>query len=104
MFELTKDRYLTRGIVREVPTELQLFLWVVLEREKSRHEMDYLQVFKLRVDEEKTLHIDHCQEQPKHERTYSLAMVGSDMPEVNGKKIYVIDDGTYVTMLLAEEY
>ncbi len=104
MFESTKDRYLTRGIAREIPMDLQIFLWGIIEREKTRHEMDYLQVFRLEIDGEGNLHVHYDQERPEHHRTYSLAMVGADMPEVDGKKIYVIDDETHVTMLLAEEY
>lgn len=104
MFELTKRRYLTRGVAREIPMELQAFLWGIIEKEKSRHELDYLQVFRLEVDGEGNLHVHYSQEQPEHEKTHSLATIGAKMPEINGRKIYIIDDGTHVTMLLAEEY
>lgn len=66
--------------------------------------MDYLQVFRLEVDGEGNLHIHYGQEQPEHKKTYSLTTIGAKMPEVNGRKIYIIDDGTHVTMLLVEEY
>lgn len=104
MFELTKGRYLTRGVEREIPMELQAFLWGIIEKEKPCHELDYLQVFRLEVDGEGNLHVHYSQEQPDQHRTYSLATVGANIPGVDGKKIYVIDDGENVTMLLAEEY
>lgn len=104
MFELTKPRYLTKRIASEISMDLQVFLWGIIEKEKLCHELDYLQVFRLEVDGEGNLHVHYSQEQPDQHRTYSLATVGTDIPEVNGKKVYVIDDGENVTMLLAEEY
>ncbi len=105
MFERTKDRYVTRGIMEQVPMELQMFLWHVLEQGQSHHGMDCLQVFKLRIDEAQNLHVHHSQERPGCQKTYSLAGVGADMPAgLDGKKIYAIDDGTHVTMLFASEY
>lgn len=104
MFELTKQHYLTKGIASEIPIDLQVFLWGIIEKEKTCHELDYLQVFRLEVDGEGNLHVHYSQEQPEHKKTYSCATIGVKMPEVNGRKIYIIDDSENVTMLFAEEY
>lgn len=103
MFEREKPRYCSRGVAEEIPMELQLFLWSILEQQKNLHEMDYLQIFQLQVDEEGTLYIHYSQEQPEYEQGYVLVGVGADMPEVNGKKLYVIDDETHITMVFPEE-
>ncbi len=105
MFEQEKPRYCTKGISENVPMELQLFLWAALEQERQSHDMDYLQVFRLKLDEEGTLWIDYIQEQPERKQTYALTDVGNEIPEeLNGRKIFVMDDETHITMLFAEEY
>ena len=58
----------------------------------------YLQIFRL----SRTVtgqHIEHEQEQPLYKRTL-------DVPceDAVDAKVYIIDDGTHVTMLLADEY
>lgn len=103
MFEREKPRYCSRGVAEEIPMELQRFLWSILEQQKSLHDMDYLQIFQLQVDEAGTLYIHYSQEQPEYEQGYILVGVGADMPEVNGKKLYVIDDETHITMVFPEE-
>ena len=60
---------------------------------------DYLQIFKLSVAEGKQK-IEHSQEEPCYKQEYLL---NTDAPIFIGK-IFVIDDGTHSTMLLAEEY
>ena len=61
-------------------------------------EKDYLQVFRLTTDDT-TQHIIHSQEQPPYERKLEFH---TDEPIT--AKIFVIDDETHTTMLLAEEY
>lgn len=104
MFENKNNRYITRGVNSTLSIQLQLLLWNLidtLEQEEST-ELDYLQVFNLKriTDNEKyNLIITHSQEVPKYEKKYMFYV---DNP-IN-VKIYVIDDGEYTTMLLAEEY
>lgn len=90
-------KYLTRGIQCTLPAWLVILLWNLIDRipDDSR---DYLQVFRLtRTDTGQ--HIAHSQEQPP----YSCEM---DVPcdDAITTKIFVIDDQTHSTMLLAEEY
>lgn len=60
---------------------------------------DYLQVFSLTVENGKAK-IKHSQEDPDYQKEYSLNV---DAPFFAGK-IFVIDDKSYSTMLLANEY
>ncbi|MBP3478792.1 MAG: DUF960 domain-containing protein [Oscillospiraceae bacterium] len=93
----TESRYITRGIQAELPSWLVNLLWFMrdgMEVEKQ----DYLQIFRLsRTD--KGQRIEHEQEQPPYQKTL-------DVPceDAVGAKVYIIDDGTHVTMLLADEY
>ena len=92
-------RYCTRGISETVPLLTQIILWDLIDSMEVE-EKDYLQVFKLTAStDSKTQHVTHTQEQPPYERTLEFR---TDNPIT--AKIFVIDDETYTTMLLAEEY
>ena len=90
-------KYLTKGVQGTIPIWLIRLMWfMVAAMEVSQQ--DYLQVFRLyRTDTGQ--HITHTQEQPPYQ--YELDVPCADA--VNAK-IFVIDDGTHSTMLLAEEY
>lgn len=104
MFEKKNNRYITRGIISTLSIQLQLLIWNLidtLEQDKNI-EMDYLQVFRLkRITDNETynLVITHSQEVPPYEKKYLFHI---DNPI--DMKIFVIDDGAYTTMLLADEY
>lgn len=89
-----KEKYVTSGVDSTVPPFLQYFMWNAIETMKVP-EKDYLQIFNL-----SSQHIIHSQEQPPYSKEYSL--FGNLTPLE--AKIYVIDDYTHSTMLLAEEY
>ncbi|NMM65124.1 DUF960 domain-containing protein [Clostridium sp. P21] len=97
------ERYMTKGIQQEIPLELQLFLWNCIDTLKEEgQKLDYLQVFELtkeRVDDVFFQKIEHRQEVPEYSKSYRLIF-----NELIEAKIFVIDDGTYSTMMLAEEY
>lgn len=90
-------KYLTRGIQCSLPAWLVLLLWSLIDRIPDE-QRDYLQVFRL-TRAGTGQHIAHSQEPPP----YSYEM---DVPcdEAITAKIFVIDDQTHSTMLLAEEY
>ena len=90
-------RYCTKGISDTVPLLTQIVLWDLIDSMEVE-EKDYLQVFKLTATD-KTQHVTHTQEQPPYERTLEFR---TDNPIT--AKIFVIDDETHTTMLLAEEY
>lgn len=91
------SRYLTRGISSEIPIELQLFMWSCIDSLPSK--CDYFQVFELSSVNNVFQRIHHFSEQPK----YSMEYLIPAETFINAK-VYVIDDGEYSTMLLAEEY
>jgi hypothetical protein len=91
------QRYITRGIESEVPLWLQNLIWYMIDSMESE-EKDYLQVFNLSPDNGKQK-IIHTQEQPPYKKEFTF-----DADEPVTAKIFVIDDETHSTMLLAEEY
>lgn len=100
MFE---KRYITKGISSEIPICLQNLMWLMIDSMEVSKK-DYLQVFMLeRVDVYgKTFQkITHSQEQPEYKNSM---VVPVDEKEVFEGKVFVIDDVSHCTMLLAEEY
>ncbi len=97
MFESNKGRYLTRGVDAEIPQDIQLIMWEAIDH--MPEPKDYLQVFRLTVEDGLQI-IRHESEQPEFSMTYVLPTVSETVTQ----KVYVIDDGTHCTMLLAEEY
>lgn len=93
----TGQRYLTRGVQAEIPLELQLFMWYLINQ--LPEPKDYLQVFRLSVSDKGTQRIVHEQEEPEYRKEYDIQVDTSINAKVN-----VIDDGDHCTMLLAEEY
>ncbi len=83
------NRHITRGIVGIDPS-LTRFLWNLID--KLEEGADYFQVFK--VSPGKVVHIS---ENPPSSKEY-------DFDTQETYKIFVIDDKTHSTMLLAEEY
>ena len=95
MFE--NQKFLTRGVMAEIPSWLTNLMWhMVLTMEVK--EKDYLQVFTL-TKTPTGQHIVHEQEQPLYR--YELDVLCDDAVDA---KVFVIDDSTHSTMLLAEEY
>ena len=93
---LNNKRYLSRGVDDTIPIELQLFMWGCIDQLPEPR--DYLQVFDLeQVGIMQS--ITHRSEQPEHRKVYLLP---SDSPIT--EKLYVVDDLTHSTMILASEY
>jgi hypothetical protein len=100
LFNNTK--YVTPGIKESVPAFLQNILWYMVETMEDIEIKDYLQVFVLDsicVDGKQKQMIIHSQEQPDYRKEYAICT-----KRIISGKIYVIDDKTHSTMLLAEEY
>jgi hypothetical protein len=91
------QRYLTRGVDRTIPLEVQIFMWQCIDTLEV--EKDYLQVFDLSV-ENGVQKVVHKQEVPEYKHSYTLSVSRL----VHDVRVFVIDDGEYSTMLLAEEY
>ncbi len=94
-------RLITRGVANIIPTEVQMFLWSLLDElvAKTPVETDYLQVFELSGENGNQI-IIHRQENPPYQAMYQFNKVENPLQH----KIYVIDDVEYCTMLLNDEY
>ena len=92
MFE--NQKFLTHGITAQLPLWMINMLWLMI----LTSEKDYLQVFTL-TKTPTGQHIVHEQEQPPYR--YELDVPCDDAVDA---KVFVIDDSTHSTMLLAEEY
>lgn len=98
MFDSGK-RYITKGIRNNVEISLQTIMWKLIDELKAKVSPDYLQVFELYVKDNGIQVIVHSQEQPRYKAEYKFLMT----TPVDAK-VYVIDDESHETMLLAEEY
>ena len=92
MFE--NQKFLTHGITAQLPLWMINMLWLMI----LTSEKDYLQVFTL-TKTPTGQHIVHEQEQQPYR--YELDVPCDDAVDA---KVFVIDDLTHSTMLLAEEY
>ncbi len=90
-------RYITRGVDCTIPLWIQNLLWRTIDTMEVETK-DYLQVFTLSAFDGKQKLI-HIQEQPTYQHEY---LFDSACPIT--AKLFVIDDETHSTMLLAEEY
>lgn len=102
MFE--NQKYMTNGVLHKIPLEAQMIIWAMIEDLKTKIKtVDYLQIFELTVKNDDTgkptQQVKHFQERPP----YKVEIIVSCGASVN-EKIYVIDDETHSTMLLASEY
>ena len=94
---VNNQRYVTRGITNTVPLVTQIILWDCIDSMKGEQK-DYLQGFKF-VANGTNQQVTYSQEEPAYERTFTFPT-----DESITAKIFVIDDETHSTMLLAEEY
>lgn len=97
------NRYVTRGVNEEVDIRLQLIMWSMIDKlkEEGNVELHYLQVFKIRKEENKIV-ISQSQEVPEYSYTYEIEL--EDIQIDDEIKLYVIDSGEYSTMLFPSEY
>lgn len=99
------NRHLTCGIQATIPTEIVSFIWCLIDDMlQSGHDVDYLQVFNLweeATEMGKSIQmISHIQENPDYRAIYILSQSINPI----SAKIFVIDDVSHSTMLLAQEY
>lgn len=94
-------RYVTPSIMSQLPLYMQNMLWSMIETMPVSSK-DYLQIFELSVeqsDAERLQKLIHIQEQPTYKKEYYF-------PTTNpiNARVFVIDNSTHCTMLLASEY
>lgn len=99
MFNVKKPFYITRGVKEEIhPVLIKEMIDSVMRLKKSVA-VDYLQIFKFSQEGDKTW-IEHIQEEPAHKKT----LMFKGIPNKFEEKVYIIDNGSYITVLLADEY
>ena len=91
-------RYMTRNIVEEIPVEINILLWNLID--ELNIEKDYLQIFELNPMGEGIVEITHKQEIPEYEA--SIYIYNEVIKE--NKKIYAIDSVEYSTLMFSYEY
>jgi len=64
VFDVNQKHYVTKAVHELIPLELQQFLWPIIDcRKAAGDQLDYLQVFELRPDQEYQL-VHNKQEHP----------------------------------------
>lgn len=96
IYIFNNKHFITCGIQENVPPLLQIIMWELINQMPV--DKDYLQVFSL-SDYNGKQRIKHTQEVPEYSKEY---VFNTDKPITT--KIFVIDDKTHSTMLLANEY
>ena len=95
-------KYVSRQANEIVPIEIQILMWRMIDELKEKIKVDYLQIFKISQQDDKSISIEHKQEIPGYENKIVLELEGIEIKAII--KIYVIDSVEYSTMILAEEY
>ena len=93
----TNERYLTREVEHQVPIEIQLLMWDLVEK---LEEKDYLQIFELTPKGSGIVELVYKQEIPEITSIYKIKNT-----EIKEKmKLYMIDSGEYSTLMFSHEY
>jgi hypothetical protein len=106
MFKNLDKRFITKGVDTNVPKEIQLLCWELVDQlvKENNIVIDYMQIFEFEWNEIKgKVMLTHRQEEPHYSQRYELDLLDK-FNGVVGYKIWLIDDGTNQTMLLPEEY
>ncbi|MEN2465646.1 DUF960 family protein [Ornithinibacillus sp. JPR2-1] len=101
MFDTTKSYYITKGVKTNICADMVKGMLDSIMEMKKVTQLDYLQVFDISLSTNgKTTYINHSQEEPKYNK--QLMFTGG-VNQFTGK-VFIIDDGSCVTTMLAEEY
>ncbi|MBP2098933.1 DUF960 family protein [Enterococcus rivorum] len=106
MFEKNDNRYLTKGVNEQLPKEIQVYCWQLIDEKRKEAEitLDYLQIFEFnRDDQRQAIEVIHRQEEPFFIQYHEYKII-EPLADFQVTKLWVIDDGTNQTMLLPEEY
>lgn len=96
-----ENRYVSRQANELIPVGLQLLMWNMIDELKPKIELDYLQIFRLKKNNNKVI-MEHEQEVPAYKEQYELQEDAIFIE--HNIKIYVIDSADYSTMILASKY
>ena len=96
-----QSKYVTQGVTETIPSYIQNILWFMVEK-MVVDKKDYLQIFVLdaiTVKGKVIQKVIHMQEQPAYKKEHLLPVT-----DAIKAKVYIIDDKSHSTMLLASEY
>ncbi|HDF5578093.1 TPA: hypothetical protein PC790_002464 [Clostridioides difficile] len=94
---------MTIGIKENLGIDIQLFIWNEVEKRINlKEQVDYLQVFNIKIVDETNdiVEIEHTQEVAEYKNISVIKTKGIK----SNLKIFVILEAEYATMLLASEY
>lgn len=97
VYIFNNTHFISSGIRNNVPLLLQIIMWELI-KQIPVDKQDYLQVFSLSVKDGRQ-RIKHTQEVPEYSKEYVI-FIENPVTE----KVFVIDDKTHSTMILANEY
>ncbi|MGG3893721.1 DUF960 family protein [Geobacillus stearothermophilus] len=101
MFERSKQRYVTKGVEKELSKEIQDILWNWIEEQSENGRvLDYFQVFHIRPNG-KEVKIINKQEVPPMTKEMIFQV---SIPLAKEYTVWLIDDIEYCIMLFPEEY
>ena len=96
VYIFNNTHFISSGIRNNVPPLLQIIMWELIKQMPV--DKDYLQVFSLSGRNGRQ-RIKHTQEVPEYSKEY---VIPTENPIT--EKVFVIDDKTHSTMILANEY
>ncbi len=100
MFEPEKQVVVTKTLDSEID---RYFIFFMLQQiSKIPVKKDYLQIFRFSVIKNYLQFVEHEQEQPAYKVGYYLP----DIPAISlyTGKVYAIDDGDHICIMLADDY
>lgn len=98
-------RYRTHGIEVALPERLQNALWAIVDMDLfDGKELDPMQIFELSVGRLARLPVQQVRQHQDPPRGSRLHIFPRIQETVSDLTVWIIDDGTYCTMLLPEEY
>lgn len=103
-YSFSGSKYKTSGVAHNVPERVQTFIWdfIAARANSANPPLDYLQVFKLCVEKVGTMtmqKIECVQEQPEYTQSFVFPF-----EQAIDEKLYLIDDISHTTLILAHEY
>lgn len=106
MFKSKENRYITRGVKEQVPKEIKLYCWQLIDKKavERKIKLDYLQIFEFhRNHQRQAMEVVHRQEQPFF-INYHEVKITEALADFQIEKLWIMDDSINQTMLLPEEY
>lgn len=105
MFKNQEKRFITKRIDTNVPKEIQLLCWRLVDElvKENNIVIDYIQIFEFEKHQEGKLLITHRQEEPEYLKQYELKLEDS-IVDFDISKLWLIDDDENQIILLPEEY